>query len=493
MTDPATAVQDDLSGLSTQLQAQLRLEETPTDTGNAYRVSRLLSNRVRYVPAEDNWLVWDGTRLRREDFATVLNLTIEVCQDVRQYSRTANENEALAWRRWADTTESVARRKAMLELAGTLPALSVRAELLDSQAHLLNTPGGTIDVDTLQTHPCRIEDLITRSTRTPLDLTVVRSALLDDYINTFVPEAEHWAYLMKMLGATLRGGNPFRLWPILHGPSTSGKTQLIEAVASSLGDYAVAVSTSVFRANQDDKPRPDLLRAIPARFVYAEEGSQAWELHGDHVKRLTGGDPIVARGMRSNLMVERIPSFTPLIICNELPRVRDADPALRRRLRVLELGHSVLGREIISRRAEFQADLDTSQALLTQLILGCQRAYHGGGLDDMPDSWVRSTLSGFDELNHVGSFVSHMREHGWIRDVSEDVPAQACWKGVQLHGRYRMWVEMYGGADDRRQMLSLRDLNKALHAQGWHSTTSNGLRWLGKLNVDEIEAQSLTF
>lgn len=478
----APPVDLDLAALNTQFQEQLRLEETATDTGNAHRFARLLGDRLRYVPAEQTWLVWDGTRLRRDDLATVLDLTRIVCDDVRNYARDVPEDVRAEWRAWAKASESVARRKAMLELAGTLPLISARAESLDAQPELLNTPAGTINLDTLAIHPCRITDLITRSTRTSLDLTVLHSELLSDYINTFVPETENWNYLTKLIGSTLRGGNPWRLWPIIHGPSTSGKTQLVEAIATSLGDYAVAVSTSVFRANQDDKPRPDLLRALPARFVYAEEGSQAWELHGDHVKRLTGGDPIVARGMRSNLMVERVPAFTPLIVCNELPRVRDADPALRRRLRVLELGHSVLGREVISRREEFMSSVETSQALLTQLVLGCARAYGQAGLDDVPEAWVRATMDAFDELNHVSDFVSFLVSSGAMVEADPAFTSPgSCWQTTDMHTRYRLWIAMHGGADDRRQELSLRELNKALRAQGWHTTTSAGIRWAGKL------------
>jgi P4 family phage/plasmid primase-like protien len=478
-----TMADNDLSDLNEQFQQQLRLEETPTDTGNAHRFARLCGGRVRYVPAEDNWLIWDGTRLRRDDENIVLDMTRLVCDEIRQHVNEVPDDERNEWRTWTKTSESVSRRKAMLELARSLPTLSVRAEVLDAQPQLLNTPGGTVNLDTLEIYQPRIEDLITRCTKTSLNFQVISSELLDDYTNTFIPEAEHWSYLTKILGSTLRGGNPFRLWLIIHGPTTSGKTQLTETIASALGDYSVDVSTSIFRANQDDKPRPDLLKALPARFVYAEEGSQAWELHGDHVKRLTGGGPIVARGMRSNVMVERIPSFTPLIICNDLPRVRDADTALRRRLKVVELGHSMIGKELIHKREEFRSDGLTSQALLTQLVLGCQRAYHtSDGLDDVPAQWVKITMDSFDELNHVSEFLSYLRDQGLLIDINtEYAPLQACWKASDLHSYYRIWVGMHGGSEARRQEMSLKELNKSLRGQGWFSEKSAGARWAGKM------------
>jgi putative DNA primase/helicase len=469
----------DLSDLATQMAGQMRLHETPTDTGNAYRFARLVGNQVRYVPAEDTWLVWDGTRLRRDDLNETLHLTLNVCADVRRHVASVPEDDRRQWSQWADATESAARRTSMLRLASSLPQLAVGAETLDTQQHLLNCANGTLDLRPGgELYTPKLDDQITHKTLASYDPHLAWTPLLQEYVATFMPDPEQWSYLMKVLGSTLYGGNAFRLWLVVYGRTTSGKGQLIETISKLLGDYAVPVPTSVFRANQDDKPRPDLLRALSARFVYAEEGSQEWELHGDHVKRLTGGDPIVARGMRSNVMVERTPAFTPLIVCNSFPRVKDADSGVRRRLRALTFAHSVEGRELADKREQFMNDDATLTALLTQLVDGCRRAYTEG-VSDMPQAWVEGTLAAFDALSHAGEFVRHLYEEGQLVD-RDDVPLTQCWQAKELHLAYQMWLNLYGGADDLRQRLSLKQLNDQLREMGWRSGVSGGTRWLNK-------------
>lgn len=482
----------DLTDLAAQLSEQLRLAETPTDTGNAYRFARLVGHRVRYAAEEDTWLIWDGTRLRRDDLNEITHLTLNVCADVRQHASLVADDYRRQWLIWADQTESAGHRSAMLRLASTLPDLAVRADQLDTQAHLFNCANGTLDLRPGGgLKPPYLYDLITHRTHATYDPELRWTPLLEEYVATFMPNPAHWQYLMKVLGSTLMAGNTFRMWLVVFGRTTSGKGQLIETISKLLGDYAVPVPTSVFRANQDDKPRPDLLRALSARFVYAEEGSQEWELHGDHVKRLTGGDPIVARAMRSNLMVERTPAFTPLIVCNSFPRVKDADSGVRRRLRALTFAHSVEGFELADKREQFMNDEPTMSALLTQLVDGCRRAY-SEGVNDLPSEWVEGTMRAFDALSHVGEFVRYLYDEGLLIDRT-DAPPYHCWKVNDLHLQYQLWLGLYGGVDDQRQRLSRSGLSAQLREMGWQTAVSSGTRWVSKLDArQQLSAVSQT-
>lgn len=462
-------------------------EENRTDTGNSLRFARLLQDKLRFVPEEDRWIAWDGARWRPDEVGTALDLTRHVVADVRaQMLALDDPEERTRWRQWAETSESRDRRRAMLALAETIPSLTARASALDANGWLLCAPNGTIDLRTGDIRPNDPADLITRSLGVEFDPDCDTSAPLDDFLQTFMPEPTHGEYLFKLLGSTLCAANVFRLFIIIHGESTSGKTQFIEAVARTLGDYVVPVNTSIFRANQDDKPRPDLLRVLSARLAYAEEGSQEWELHADHVKRITGGGQLVARGMRSNLMVERVPAFTPVIVCNDVPRVRGHDTAVRNRLVTIEFAHPLpRAQEDVSKKQTFIDDETTRRALLSRLVRGCVDAYCKG-LGDLPIEFVHSTMQTFDELGHIADFLEGMRDAGRLEEVHpNDRPGRDCWKATDLHEAYVDWIKRHGDSEDRRTLMNVRAFGKALREMGWTSMSASGVRWEGKVNPQQ--------
>lgn len=457
--------------------------ETPTDSGNALRFVRLLKDWVRYVPAEQKWLLWDDTCWRRDNTGAILEFTKRVNADVYAHAaRMTDDDDRAMWTAWARASESSARRQAMLTLAAVERPLVVPAESLDQCAWLFNTANGTVNFKTRELQPHKQEDLITHCTPGGWHPEIMSSALLDDYISTFLPKKDELDYIFKVLGSTLYGNNLFRLFIIIHGGPTSGKTQLTEAIARVLGDYSAAVGTSVFRANMDDRPRPDLIRMLTSRFAYASEGSQEWELHADHVKRIVGGDPIVARGMRSDLMIERVPSFTPLIVCNEVPRINGVDAAVRNRIITLEFFRSLdRSLEDVTKKQQFMDDDETCTALLSRLIAGCIDAYTIG-FGDMPQSFVEAGLNTFDALSHIGEFLEYMKNEGLLVEQYPDTcAASICWKASDLHEAYIMWVMRFGSNEDRRVRMNSRKFGAALRELGWESSKAMGVRWLGKV------------
>jgi phage/plasmid-associated DNA primase len=208
------------------------------------------------------------------------------------------------------------------------------------------------------------------------------------------------------------------------------------------------------------------------------EGSQEWELHADHVKRITGGDMLVARAMRSDIMVKRVPEFTPLIVCNEVPRIKGADRSIRNRLLTLEFFQSLpRDREDISRKEAFMHDPDTRAALLTRLVSGCIKAY-SEGLADMPVSFIEAGMRTFDALSHITEFLDQLRDEGALTEVYPDnCSARSCWKASDLHEAYIMWVRRH---EDTRHMLGMRKFNETLREMGWETMKAGGVRWLGK-------------
>lgn len=465
-------------------------DELMSDLGNARRFARVLGDRVRFVHTKRNdgyWLVWDGDRWAVDVDERVVHLSTAVTADVREHAqRLTDPEEGNRWAHWATALENVANVQSMLKRARSLRELALTPADLDRDPALLATRGGrTVNVLTGEVRASRREDLITRCTNVDYDPDAW-SEPLREFLATFMPEPHLADFLFRQLGSTLVGHNELRQFIIIIGGTTSGKSQLIGGIAAALGDYAQPVGTSVFRANQDDKPRPDLLAALPVRLAYAEEASRAWELHTDQVKRLTsGGADVVVRGMQSNDMHHVQPAFTPLVVTNQMPRIGGADAAVRRRLIALGFKRSLPpGLEDPTKRGRFVRGEDTQRALLARLVDGCVRA-HRDGLGDVPEEFALDTLETFNQLSHVDEFLTWLRDEAQLlkEDDQAATPISSCWRVGDLHGRYDSWVTFHGNARDKKDKLSLKELNEALKERGWETRRSNGSRWVGKVQL----------
>ena len=460
-----------------------------TDTGNAKRFVQLFREVVRYAPETELWYVWSGTHWEPDVTGKVFALTAGVIREMRLEALTLPDEPGegggpsprqrlLAH---ALRTESEGARRRIISVAPEDPDIVVRVEDLDVDDLAVTCVNGTVHLDTGDLSPSDPRHMATACVQVPYEPDV-RSGELNRYLDTFVPDPEDQAVLWAILGTALRGGNPCRMLPILLGPTTSGKTQLMAAVHRLLGGYATTVNVSVFRGNLDDKPRPDLVKAMFTRIAAATEASKVWELHADQVKRLTGGDPVPYRDLYSG-SVQAVPRFTPLIVTNEMPRVKGADDAFKRRMIIFRFEHSLPSKdEDPAIRDRFIRDRRCLQAILANMVAGARSPIfrHGIKWDLLPPKFAGFQMEGFEELDHVGDFIRWMTEAGHLDVVNAvDVPASHCAKAADLHGWYTQWVKKHGDRTDRDAMLNMRDFGAQLRARGWETRAAMGTRWLG--------------
>lgn len=453
-----------------------------TDLGNAVRFSRLFRGRVHYAHGL-GWLVWNGAYWQPDGTDLVVHLVKEVIADLRREALDRTDDTRAQLNRWATETEGAGRIRALLSLAQGERSVALTAGDLDTHPHLLCCPNGTLDLRTGDLGEHRPEHLITRQTAVPFD-PVAESELLTEFEELFLPDPEEREYVYRVLGSALWGGNRFRLFPVILGGTTSGKSTLTDLVMAALGEYAVPVNASVYRGTLDDKARPDLLRALPARLAVAEETSSALELHSDQLKRLTGGDKIVARRMRSDTMIERKPDFTPLIVTNAMPHVKDADAAIRRRLTVLRFGVSLdPSREDPEKKPALVLDTAARTALLARLVRGEVAARERGvSADQLPLGFAEATMQAFTNLDDVARFIEFLVDEGRLESyVPETVPVSQCVPLGELHAEYGSWIRKHGSADQVRNRLTVQQFNRRLEAAGWRQQKSGSRRWAGKI------------
>lgn len=514
--------------------------ETASDLGNAARGARLATGTTRregdrvvvidahvmrrYVPALGHFIGWAS---RSEtagwwevdiDDSMALDLAKAVIDDVRFQAQRVGGDEGQTWGRWALHSEGAARINAMLNLMKQDSRLIVSVDDLDANAHHLVVENGTVDLDDLTHVDGRPQlqlissepfHLNTRHAPVPFEPDVT-SEELNAFLNLFLPpycpgmpcgvvghpvgcecrcecetddHTDERAYVLEKLSDALPAKNQTKTLLILLGPPDSGKSTLMRTLMAALGEYVMPIAISVFRGNHGDKPRPDLLDPLRSRIAYAVETSKVAELHGDQIKRLTGNDPMTARAMRSDVMVHRVPDFTPVILTNEMFELKGADDAARGRLTVLWFPVHVERTPRGERAAETLVASKTARTALLARLLNARAEKLARGRPMLePIRFAEKRMEALGDLSEAVRFVRSMEEaerlvhHDPASYEAAGHPMVAYVTTTELHQMYLSWHQSLRLRTDR---LDLKPFNEQLRAQGWETTRSRGLRWRG--------------
>lgn len=453
-----------------------------TDYGNAQRLALYEARNLRYVNDSDSWYKWCETNWCEatlgDKFALAAQTALRIGQEEIRHIDDADERGQHT--RWAQHSLGEGALRAMVTVASGIDSLRVDASALDARTHLLNFPNCTLDPLTLEAHDHDRDDLLTQLCPTEY-VPDARSGLLDQFLERFIPDEKERDYLLQVVAvSSLSYGNAARKIILLLGPTSTGKSTLMELLMKTLGrDYSAAVNPSVFRGSLDDKPRPDLLRALKTRVILAFEASERWELHTDQIKRMTGGDALTARGMRSNVMNETIASFVPIIVANLPPAIHGSDDALRRRLLALVMDVSVNEDEDDGLlRSKLVNDSDAQRALVAKLV----RIYHdcGGKVTlTMPSRFAEKTMELFASLDDVDEILRWLKEDGTIVPLPENLAQSRCIQTSELFKCYSAWIDQYGTHQMKRDRLGAKQFTQRLQSLGYEIHRVNGSRVRG--------------
>ena len=479
------------------------------DRGNAEQLADFNPGQIHWVPALDTWVAWDGVACNwivgplAHQFAMDVGKRIqkaaqhkikvafkEAEKDAQQEGADEAEAEkraaadedvkaAKALYKWGLDSGNKNRISSMMELAKKLPGIEISASLLDSDTEVLATPDGVVDLCTKEICAPEPEMYITKQTR--FSPRAVRRSAWEKFLRVSLPDRDVREYLQKLAGYSLYGHNKDRIFVFLVGPTGSGKSIFVETIARVLGDYAGPFPLSLFRDNQDDKHRSDIVAALPRRFIGTAEASRSWSLHADQVKRITGGDTISARAPYGKGAVERVPAFTPWISSNETPAISGIDAALTRRLRVARFPRTVVGtrddvpglKEVLCRGI----DEGGCGEVVVDWLLGGAVRYAQEGLDDVPVSMLQETMDFVTEATgHLGEWF----EDTFVVEQNEYVAT------AEISSSYEMYCAEYGVRDKDRVsstklgiFLTERGIGRAVQKKydGKNQKVRPGLAW----------------
>jgi len=342
------------------------------------------------------------------------------------------------WNRFAELSGNNRNAENALKAVKSQPSVTIDVNELDQNPYLLGVANGVVELDgeSIRLRRALATDLITLNTGTALEpASTLGADTWEDYLTTFLPDDELRRNAQVALGHCLIGGNPEKLMIVLKGAPNTGKSTMVNAIETALGDYASSVNQSIF---QNHKLNPVLAQSIAKRAIVISEFDEKDQLSASVVKRITGGtDKIQAELKGSNITVEGIPQFVPILATNEVPTISGADKALQNRLYVIPF--NVTPNKI---RKEFSNVIKNvcGTAILGWLIDGYVEYRR---LGEIPISVAvrEETASFVAELDEVATFASEaLKRHSDIgKNVQWEYITDWCVTRVAMYTHFQRW------------------------------------------------------
>lgn len=414
-----------------------------SDTGNGARFAQRMREVVRHCTGEGKWYLWDGNRWAPDVLNRSLHLTQEVIKDLYVEASGLGGERGDRLEGWARSSESLGKRKAMLEAASAEPGIAITPDQLDSDPWLLVVRNGTVDLRTGLLRPSEPADLNTRAADVDFD-PAAGCPLWEQHVALVTGgDKSLTAWLRRAVGYTLTGSTGEHKVFFLQGNGNNGKSTFVDVISKLLGDYSTKADESLITGTGGHPTQLADLRG--ARLIVVDETDREKKLAEARIKMMTGRE-IKARFMRQDFF-KYTPRFKLWIAGNHKPEIRGSDEGIWRRL------------QLVPFTAEFSPDrkiLDYDQVLLAEgpgilnwALAGLRDWLTLGQLGE-PEVVTRATREYRDEEDTIGQ---------WLDDCVELGAVDSFVEAARLYGSYRWWC-VNGGFTDVRTATALgRDLS----------------------------------
>ena len=282
--------------------------------------------------------------------------------------------------------------RAIQYFASCDPRIAITREDLDVDEHLINTPGGIVDLRTGHIRPHRREDLLSKITRYAPDANH-KPRYFDRFLDDVTCGREDLQEsLQRFIGSGASGVVGKALIGIATVMDKRRKSTLFESCGVTLGTYASSADMKTFASEQRAAGHSDDLASLAGvRFLRTGENTQGVRLDEGRLKRLTGGDEtnVSHKGSRSFAMVGR---FTLCVYTNHKPRVSGRDGGIWRRLLLFPFDWVIPEHQKDPGYREKLLDAD-GPYILAWILEGARKWYKHQGVVMVGDTVANATLT----------------------------------------------------------------------------------------------------
>jgi len=312
-----------------------------SDSGNAERLATTHEGkRMRYFVDAGRWYVFNGKRWV-EDAEGVhcqrhARTTIRFAlQNFKKKFPDPKSKERIEAEQFCLRSESAHALRATVAVARTLPEFQIEnPDQLDADPHLLNTPGGVVNLKTCAKESHRPELMMTKMTKIAPDFEADCPMWEETVKNATIGDAQLREALEITLGMGVTGYT-HEVFAIFFGASADNlKSTICETVGDLLGDYASSMpskSLQAVRGSGGESATPSIAGLKGKRLVLADEWPESAKLDEAVLKRICSQDAITARNLHSN-PITFTPSHLLILRTNHLPVVSAGDEGAWKRI-----------------------------------------------------------------------------------------------------------------------------------------------------------------
>lgn len=283
--------------------------------------------------------------------------------------------------------------------------LGIKVSDLDKNPNLLNTPGGTYDLEKgiAGEQPHDSVDLITKITEcSPGDEGMdIWLEALDTF---FCGDTELIEYVQKVIGLAAIGKVYEEFIIIAYGDGANGKSTFWNTVARVLGTYSGKISSDILTMGNKVNAQPEMAELKGKRLIIASEMQEGVRLNTAMVKQLCSTDEIQACKKYKDPF-HFVPSHQVVLYTNHLPKVGANDDGIWRRLKVIPFNAKIKGTSDIKNYADYLYD-NASPAIMKWIIEGAEKVSKTDHKVDDPKC-VRDAVAAYREDNDwLGHFIN---------------------------------------------------------------------------------------
>lgn len=241
----------------------------------------------------------------------------------------------------------------------------------DNNEFLLNTPGGTYDLQNGEVKEHSANDFITKiTTVSPSDENI--ELWLDAIGNFFCHDKELIDYVQQIVGLTAIGKVYVEALIISYGEGRNGKSTFWNTISRVLGTYSGSMSADALTVGCKRNVKPEMAELKGKRLVIAAELEEGMRLNTSMVKQLCSTDEVSAEKKYKDPF-DYTPTHTLVLYTNHLPRVGANDEGTWRRLIVIPFNAKIEGNSDIKNYSDYLVE-KAGGAILTWIIDGAKKA-----------------------------------------------------------------------------------------------------------------------